>query len=222
MSTKRYLRAALIGLGVVVAAIAAVGVASAVRDDGSTTSTASVYAFAEPDREVGASTLERYDDRVTSEFDASSTPPNEAYTLWWVVFNDPQACVDECDAGDLFIDGDPSVGLNDAQIDAADIVAAYATGDVSTADGTLVLQSELDANEPAGTREIIFGEGATLKDPGGAEVHLVARSHGPAIDDIVDEQIGSFGGGCDVFLNPPSQPSAVGECADVLFAVHTP
>ncbi len=147
--------------------------------------------------------------------------PKEALTLWWVVFNNPAGCSDPCDADDIFVDGDPAAGLNDAGIEAADIVAAYATGKVSSTSGRVNFTAGLSENEPSGTREIIFGDGATLKDAAGAEVHLVARSHGPAVAAIVDEQTGSFAGGCEVFLNPPSQPSAEGECADVLFAVHT-
>ena len=61
-----------------------------------------------------------------------------------------------------------------------------------------------------------------VKDSHGAEVHLVARSRGPAVPGLVSAQIGSYASGCDVFLNPPAVPTAVGECADNQFAVHLP
>jgi hypothetical protein len=38
----------------------------------------------------------------------------------------------------------------------------------------------------------------------------------------VQEQIGSFAGGCDVDLVPPDAPAEVGECGDIMFAVHQP
>lgn len=222
MNIKRHRRNAVIGLIVAGAAVAAVGAASAAGDDGRAKSRAAVYAFAEPDREVGTSTLKRDDDRVRATMRVTATESREALTLWWVVFNDPAMCNAACDADDIFVDGDPAAGLNEAQIAAADIVAGYATGKVSSSSGRVNFNATLDVNERAGTREVVFGDGATLKDAESAEVHLVARSHGPAVAGMVDEQIGSFAGGCEVFLDPPAQPSAEGECADVLFAVHTP
>lgn len=99
---------------------------------------------------------------------------------------------------------------------------SYATGKVTNPNGRANFKATLEADEGLGTREIIFGDSATLKDPAGAEVHLVVRSHGPAVPGEEDEQTGSFAGGCDVFLTPPSVPTEVGECADTLFSVHLP
>ena len=155
-------------------------------------------------------------------FETDDLAADETITMWWVVFNQPEACSEACDTDDLFVDGDPAGELNVGQIEAADIVAAYATGDVASSSGDIALSADLDENESPGTREIIFGDDVTLKDADTAEIHLVARSHGVAIPEIVDEQIGSFAGGCEAFLNPPDRPSAPGECSDVLFAVHLP
>ena len=171
---------------------------------------------------VGTSILRRHDDRVDATLRTNATEAKEAFTLWWVVFNDPGRCSGPCDADDIFVGGDPAAGLNEAGIEAAEIVASYATGKVSSSSGQLTLRASLDEGESADAREIVFGDGPTLDDADEAEVHLVVRSHGPAIADLVDDQIGSFAGGCEVFLDPPAQPSAEGECGDVLFAVHVP
>jgi hypothetical protein len=44
-----------------------------------------------------------------------------------------------------------------------------------------------------------------------AEVHLVIRTHGGHLPTLVDDQIGSFEGGCGV--NP---------CVDEQFSIHMP
>lgn len=186
-------------------------------------SSSDVLAFADPGTPVGESTLRRTDDEVRMKLRATGQSSREALTVWWVVFNQPENCTaPACDTDDIFVDGDPSNPLNEDQIAAADIVAAYATGKVANAEGKVNFSATLEADEPTGTREIIFGEGSTLKDSAGAEVHLVVRTHGPAQPGEEDEQTGSFAGGCDVFLNPPAVPTAVGECADTLFSVHAP
>jgi hypothetical protein len=57
------------------------------------------------------------------------------------------------------------------------------------------------------TRQVLFGP--SLLDARQAEVHLVVRSHGQPIPGLVQEQIGSFEGGCDI-----------NACEDVQFAIH--
>lgn len=206
--------AALITTGTAVAAASA---------NPPTKSTESVQSFATPGVEVGTSTLTRTDTGMRLNLRTSGTAAKEALTVWWVVFNHPEACsAPGCGTDDIFVDGDPAGPLNEVQIESADIVAAYATGKVSSQSGHVTFSANLDADEPAGTREVIFGSGSTLKHVEGAEVHLVVRSHGPAVFELVQEQIGSFAGGCEVFLAPPAVPTAEGECGDTLFAIHRP
>ncbi len=48
-----------------------------------------------------------------------------------------------------------------------------------------------------------------------AEVHVVLRTHGPTVPGSINEQIGSYGGGSDVFYPEfTAYPNMVGECAD--------
>lgn len=140
--------------------------------------------------------------------------------MWWVVFNNPDGCSDPCGENDIFLNGDPAQGLNAAGIEAADIVAGYADGVLARKNGRAFMSAWL--GEDRRVREIIFGQGPVLKDSLGAEVHLVARSHGPAIAGQIKAQTGSYAGGCEVFLNPPEVPQAEGECSDVHFAIHLP
>ena len=219
----RWRTRALIGLAAVVVIAAGIATIVAVSGGDDATSTdAPVYAFADPAQEVGTSTLTRNDADVRMQFETDDLAADETITMWWVVFNEPDACTDACDTDDLFVDGDPAGELNAEQIEAADIVAAYAAGGVASSSGGIALSAALEENESPGTREIIFGDEVALKDADAAEIHFVARSHGVAIPELVEEQIGSFAGGCEVFLNPPDRPTGPGECADVLFAVHLP
>lgn len=203
------------------AAIIAIVAALIATADGPRQQTADVFGFAAPEDPVGASSLARHDDRVDAEIESSGLAPDEAITLWWVVFNDPEACSPPaCGEDDMFVGGDPAAGLDEDAIAAADVVVAYAAGDVTDGAGRVALSATLAEGGPVD--EIVFGSAPTLKDTAGAEVHLVLRSHGPAVADRLDAQLSSFAGGCDVELLPPATPTAVGECADVQFAVHQP
>ena len=57
-----------------------------------------------------------------------------------------------------------------------------------------------------------------------AEVHLVLRSHGPAIPGQTVEQTSTYNGGCtyDLGAFTGDIPDTMGECGDLLAAVHHP
>lgn len=209
---------------VVLAMVSALLVAAAlpvIAKSSTAMSSSGVSWFAEPERSIGHSKLWRNDDGVRMIFKTSELAPAEALTIWWVVFNVPENCsAPGCGTDDIFVNGDPNEGLNLAAIAAADIVAGYATGKVASQGGQSNLNARLGEGEIG--PEVIFGGGALLKDARAAEIHLVARSHGPAIPGLEGIQIGSFAGGCEVFLNPPAVPDAEGECADIQFSVHLP
>jgi len=185
-----------------------------------TWSTSEVVAFADHETRLGTSNLVRTRWGAFGTFRTSQLPAREALTMWWVVFNNPAGCSDPCGENDIFLNGDPAQGLNEAGIAAADIVAGYADGVVGKKNGKAFMSAWLGEN--ARVKEIIFGEGPALKDSLGAEIHLVARSHGPAIPGKIRVQTGSYAGGCEVFLNPPEVPNAPGECSDIHFAIHLP
>lgn len=82
--------------------------------------------------------------------------PREALTLWWVVFNDPQGCSDACGEDDIFVDGDPTKGINPDGLAAADIVVGYATGTVANRNGRATMTARLGTG--AEVSEVLFGE----------------------------------------------------------------
>ena len=117
---------------------------------------------------------------------ASHLDPNAAYTVWWVVFNNPAACGGPCSPAKF---GLPAVRAS----------VFYAAGFVTGDDGVANITAHTDTGTlPAGVEVTTDGTVAGV-DRGngfGAEVWLVVRSHGAIIAGMVDKQIGSFNGSC--------------------------
>ena len=120
-----------------------------------------------------------------------------AYTVWWVIFNNPEFCEGDCDADDL---DTPSV---DASI-------FWATGEVVGDDGIGEFSALLPEGViPDGPDQVaLLGDGNGLKDAFSAEIHNIVRSHGLVLPELEEEQITTLNAGC-----PPN------ECEDVQFAV---
>ena len=145
--------------------------------------------------EGASSQLVRTDAGVTATLQTHSLEVG-VHSLWWVVFNVPENCAA------------PSVGrcgLADLMNDSAVPSLVWGAGHVVGENGVGNFAAHLRVSEPRG--QVVLGPG--LLDPWGAEIHVVARSHGPAIPGRVQEQMSTFGGGCDV-----------NTCANVQFAVH--
>ncbi len=156
--------------------------------------------FADGSLVDGASSmLVRTDDGVTMTIHTSDLEPGAAYTVWWVIFNDPAMCSDGvCGMNDLLpFGGSPAVMSS----------VVRATGHVIGNNGVGDFAAHLEEGNPLG--QVLFGPG--LLDARGAEIHLVVRSHGQPIPGLVDEQISMFNGGCKV-----------NTCTDVQFTIHQP
>ena len=197
-----------------------VGTAAAGPSEQAAASVEPVTWFTDPARAVGSSTLVRHDDGVSMRFSTSELLPREAITIWWVVFNNPAGCSTPCGPDDVFVDGDASLGLDQAAIDSADVVAGYGGGRLTNPAGRVTIVGSLE--EGATGEGLILGTPPLLKDSRAAEIHLVARTHGPAIPGMVEEQLGSYGGGCTAFLLPGTYPTGVGGCADIQSSTHLP
>ncbi len=209
-------------IGVLAMAVTAMGTVQmpATADNETARTISTVSWFGDPETPVGRSVLTRTEAGVSAQLRTSGLEPREAVTLWWVVFNTPEGCSDACGENDIFIGGDPAAGLYLDGIAAADIVVAYGGRAIANRHGSATIAASL--REAGSVREVLFGAEPTLKDSEAAEIHLVLRSHGPAVPGMIDEQLGSYAGGCLVFLHPPAIPDEVGECADIQFAVHLP
>jgi predicted small secreted protein len=158
--------------------------------------------------EGSRSTLVRNDAGVSMTLQTNQLVAGDAVTMWWVVFNDPSACSDGvCDEDDVL-----PPGVNPA----AQVGVLYAAGNVIGASGRGNFGARLGMGDDEG---LLFGHPLTA--PRGAEVHLIVRSHGPAVPGMIPEQIHSFGGGCSEATGGP--PGADGfDCYDPQFAVHKP
>lgn len=168
----------------------------------------------------GAAILTRMKNGVAMQLSTVKLEPQDAVTVWWVVFNEPTKCSDgECGENDIFrldangefiLNDDGSPPINGDGVEAANISVLRADGHVIDSTGTARFRAGLPS---ADVSEAIFGGG--LQQPMSAEIHLVVRTHGPAVPGKVDSMLYEINGGCEgAFPNPP--------CGDVQFAVFKP
>jgi hypothetical protein len=147
-----------------------------------------VYVFGGgPVIEGSASRLTRDDEGLTLTVNTNSLPA-AAYTVWWVVFNNPEFCSGPCNQPDLM---DPAV----------DAAIVYGTGGVVGEDGIGNFTTQLAEGDTARVNPEHMGFPGSdkgLVDARKAEIHFVVRSHGPASDDpgMLNTQLTTFNGGC--------------------------
>ena len=182
-----------------------------------------IFDFATEQEVTGSfSMLDRQSDGIATKIRTQVTGGN-AYTAWYVIFNNPDECSDDCGEDDIFVNGDPAQGFNFDGINDARISVVWAkTGGVANPAGRLALDGGLGVGEvPNGGPgiKVVIGlpsDGALVPGPvtgletTAAEIHLVIQDHGPAHSDpsLLGLQTTSFMGAC----NP--------DCVDIQFAVH--
>lgn len=132
----------------------------------------------------------------------SELTPGDAVTVWWIIFNNPEYCDHGTGVPNGALCGglDLSVRGGDPLIESS---VLYAAGHVIGGSGSGNYGGHLSVGDNSGAN---FGPG--LLNPQGAEIHMVVRTHGPAIPGQIPEQIHTFNGACDV-----------NACADLQFAV---
>lgn len=134
---------------------------------------------------VGKGKLKRSHEGVNLTVETTNLEPYGAYSIWWVIFNNPGACGDDgCTDGDF---GNPEV----------DASVLNATGRSADADGNATFSAFLPAgqiltNPASGAVRHAFGPG--LQNARGAEVHIVVRCHGPTTGN--PEQISTLFADC--------------------------
>lgn len=141
-------------------------------------------------------TLYTNDEGAMAWITTSRIEVGHAVSLWWVVFNYPEYCIDSCNDDDFY---------GNAGITGASMIGAMGT--VVTNPDEIKLFSHIDAGD-----ESIADIGPGLLNPRTAEIHLVLRDHGPANPEILMEQLSTYLGGCDP--KPPHDP-----CEDIQFAI---
>ncbi len=131
----------------------------------------------------GGATLFRSKQAVEMRVATSGLNTNSSYTVWWVVFNNPAGCVGGCGADDL---------SNPAARASVLYAAGFVTGNTDAGNVT----AHLETGAPPTGLDVELGSGLESGNGFGAEIHLVVRTHGTTVSGIVDQQIGSFNGGC--------------------------
>ena len=168
----------------------------------------------------GAAVLTRLKNGVAMRLSTVKLKPKDAVTVWWIVFDEPTMCSDnECGENDIFnldadgefiLNDDGSPPMNGAGVEAAKISVLRADSHVIDESGAAEFRSRLPIGDVS---DALFGAG--LQNPMNAEIHLLVRSHGPAIPGKVDSMLYNINGGCEgAFPNPP--------CAEAQFAVFKP
>ena len=131
-----------------------------------------------------SATLTRGADWMEIDIQTSGLPPG-AYTVWWVVFNNPSACADACGEADLLTE--------DVQAS-----AFWATGGIIEEDGI----GNFSARHELGTSRGVFGAQDILNagafDLATAEIHNAIKYHGAPSEDVNELvlQTHTLGGGC--------------------------
>lgn len=170
---------------------------------------ADVFTFQQPDGSpaagniVGHAALNRLQSGVRLQINTTGLQPDAAYTVWWIIFNNPAACAPGgCTGADLGVRGVAGSVM-------------HATGGVANANGN----AKFNAFLPIGfmhtnpSDEAAYGafirqvRGAGLQNLTGAEIHAIIKSHGPSNGKV--KQISTFAGYC---LNvPPALPCYDGQ-----------
>lgn len=145
--------------------------------------------------------LVRNRNNVYATMDTAGLTPGTAVTFWWVFFNNPQNCATQpCTPADL---ANPAVRGS----------VASGGGKIIGADGTATFGSFRTVGDTTGVFSGL-GTAEGLLDAFRAEIHFVARTHGPALLNdpvLLGQQLSLFNGGC-----PPNA------CANLQASIHRP
>ena len=182
-------------------------------------SSAMVFDFS-LNEQAGTSMLVRGRNGVSASFGTSGTGifPGFAYTLWYVVFNEPENCETPDGQGGTMCSETDVNPFGPANVD-----VLYGGGNVTGNGGTLHIAGHRKRGDNSGSVFDALGfPSVGLIYPETAEIHLVVRSHGPKVPENMPEQIQNFFGGCVEFLDPPEIADEEGECSDIQFSIQLP
>lgn len=117
---------------------------------------------------------------VSYQIHTNSLTPGNAYTLWLVIVNNPEACAPQpCTAPDIILNA------------ASDSQVRYAAGHVAGGSGEGTLAGAVREGALSGwLTDRSFDDSTT------AEVHLVVNDHGPAQPAFMPDMIHTYRGGC--------------------------
>lgn len=136
---------------------------------------------------VATSTLVRNDNGVAMTIHTVGLPADTADTVWWVVFNNPSACSHGM--------GGLRCGLKDLFVPAVSASVQFATGHIIASDGVGDYGAYLREGDASGCASPALPCNG-LFNARSADIHVVVRTHGAPIPGLIQDQIGSFNGGC--------------------------
>ena len=140
---------------------------------------------------LGAALLTRGRDGVEISLHFTDLEPFATYTTWWIVFNKPDDCTNPCDFDDL------ESGVGQGFFGTGYIAGAGGTANVYTTLAKGPIAEGRDRFSDVGDFDPRFEVG--LRRPLTAELHMItARNHGPAVLGVMDQQVGTLNGGCDI------------------------
>ena len=118
------------------------------------------------------STLTRTMNGVVATLSTSGLEPDEVHTMWWVVFNNPEACTGGTPDSELEC-------LPPGDVGNADVNASVfgGSGQVSDLYGRVTFNAHAFVGEDNG---LTLNTGPGIVDPMNAEIHLIVENHGPA------------------------------------------
>ena len=157
----------------------------------------------------GAAWLKRSKNRVDGRVMAKVDKPNAPYSIWWVIFNNPDACLGDCGMADLMADG----GV------AADVAVFNASGAISAASGDGGGIINVDLSVIGGESA---GNGAQNAFPGAPPFFLkkFRKNNGLCAEIHIDIDVHEFDSNWVDELTYPESPQAfavfppVGKCSD--------
>lgn len=163
-------------------------------------SVSNVYTF-DDERVDGSSILVKTRTDVGMTLNVRGLAPGEAYTAWWVAFNNPARCTVKCRCGEVDFEN-PNV----------DIGVLWATGRVTDAYGQAAFAASSEFGTlPDGDDQVPFAPSFASPIHQKAEIHIIVRSHGLASGDPdeLEDQLTMFqdGFGTDTHfaVHPSSQ-----------------
>lgn len=135
--------------------------------------------------QVGTSRLIRTPNGINFSLSTSDLTPDHAYTLWFVVFNEPAGCLV------------PNVcGPDDVVNDAAKPDMMYAAGRVAGA-GTPSFSGRMSVGSTSASINAPVGlPSYGLMSPYEAQVILAVHDHGPKLPEYLPDMIQTIDGGC--------------------------
>jgi hypothetical protein len=131
---------------------------------------------------------------ITTQIHTNGLTPGHQYTIWWVIYNDPAACVDGCDFEDL--DSVLETGKNPAGIGVQYAGSFVGRENGKFESGTRILEHATAGCQTSAPFKSLCNP---FDDASVAEAIVFIRDHGPATDEPLPAAKDLFSYGCKAY-----------------------